>query len=174
MFGVCSHFFSLNLSIRSSISRNVCILVSCTSFIIISLALSEPSRNCNDKSSAYLIQTQFAHPDIQQFVGGGGIYSEQWIKRNWMINSNQKCFCGKSFVFEIFPYFIGNFVLRIGCRCWVVFWTICRCTCIVCAICWSIVRKSNGWCANRSVVNCILQKSIRIQFFCEPTSKIEH
>lgn len=36
--------------------------------------MSDPPRSCDDISSAYLIHTQFAHPDMQQFVGGDGIW----------------------------------------------------------------------------------------------------
>lgn len=63
-----------DFNIRSSISKNDRIFASCMSFIIISLTTSDPSANFDDNSSAYCIQTQFAQPDIQQLVGGIGIY----------------------------------------------------------------------------------------------------
>lgn len=66
-------FFSRMAIIRSSISRNDRIFVSWTSFIIIDRATSDPLRSFFDNTSAYSIHTQFAQPDMQQFVGGAGI-----------------------------------------------------------------------------------------------------
>lgn len=71
-----------DFNILSSISKNDRIFESCTSFIIISLVTSDPFLNFDVTSSAYCIQTQFAQPDIQQLVGGGGIYRKHW-KLSW-------------------------------------------------------------------------------------------
>lgn len=131
------HFFDFSFSMRSSISRNALIFESCTSFMIISRAISDPSRNFDVNSSAYWIQTQFAHPDIQQLVGGDGIYSNKRFIKN------------KQYFIEILKKTV--FIYLSICRRWVCFRFI-----VVCPIRWMIVRKSNTLHANWSVVNCIL------------------
>lgn len=134
------YFCSFNLSIRSSMSRKDLIFVSCTSFIIISRAPSDPFRNCDDISSAYWIHTQLAQPDIQQLVGGDGIYSHPNVNEiktliwTWKLRTKVK----------------SSVYLFI--------WSICRCFCFVrvTIIRWAIVWKSNTLHANWSAVNCIL------------------
>lgn len=56
--------------------------------MIISRTASDPSRSFDDTSSAYCIQTQFAHPLIQQLVGGGGIFRK---KKQWNEYKNEFC-----------------------------------------------------------------------------------
>lgn len=87
------HFGSFFVFInRNSISKNVLIFESCTSFIIISLARSVPFRSFDVSSSAYWIQTQFAQPDIQQLFGGVGIYMIQ-IEIGIFKNFEHNVFC---------------------------------------------------------------------------------
>lgn len=85
------HFFVLWLSIRSSISRNVRIFGSSTSLIMMSRATDVPSRNLEAKLSAYSIHTQLAQPDMQQFVGGLGIWAQfEKILSSEQIESQEK------------------------------------------------------------------------------------
>lgn len=96
---------SFAFNIRNSISKNVLIFGSCTSFTIISRTTSDPFCIFEDSSLAYSIQTQFAQPDMQQLFGGVGIYLANWNENSCIQCILCMCVC---------VYLIG--ILPLDCR----------------------------------------------------------